>query len=86
MERLTVKEWGKLKPWECCGQGHYCMRGCHDEGGCTKGCIVPMLYKRLACYEDTELDPVEIKAIIAEIEAIIDDEMLKKREEDDEAD
>lgn len=54
MERLTNKAWGNLDPWECCGQDHYCKRGCHDEGGCNKGCIVPRLYKRLAQYEDKQ--------------------------------
>ena len=54
MERLTVKEWRNLDPWECCGQDDFCTRGCHDEGGCRKGCIVPKLYVRLAKYEDAE--------------------------------
>lgn len=57
MERLTNKDWRNLDPWECCGQDHYCQRGCHDPGGCTKGCIVPRLYARLGAFEDTELDP-----------------------------
>lgn len=38
--------------WEMCGQDSYCKRGCHDDGGCTNGCIVPMLYSKLARYED----------------------------------
>lgn len=54
MDRLTDKAWRNLDPWECCGQDHFCKRGCHDDGGCTKGCIVPKLYKRLAEYEDAE--------------------------------
>lgn len=54
MERLTDKAWRNLDPWECCGQDHYCKRGCHDEGGCNKGCIVPKLYGKLAVYEDAE--------------------------------
>lgn len=57
MERLTNKAWQNFDPWECCGQDKYCQRGCHDPGGCTKGCIVPQLYARLGAYEDTELDP-----------------------------
>lgn len=57
MERLTDTCWRNLDPWECCGQDHYCQRGCHDEGGCTNGCIVPELYDRLAAYEDTGLLP-----------------------------
>lgn len=60
MERLTNKSWRNFDPWECCGQDQYCQRGCHDPGGCTKGCIVPRLYKRLAAYEDTELTTEEI--------------------------
>ena len=50
--RLTDKNWRNLDPWECCGQDQYCKRGCHDEGGCTNGCIVPKLYAKLAQYED----------------------------------
>lgn len=60
MERLTNKDWRNFDPWECCGQDKYCQRGCHDPGGCTKGCIVPRLYARLGAYEDTELTPEEI--------------------------
>ena len=60
MERLTNKDWRNFDPWECCGQDKYCQRGCHDPGGCTKGCIVPRLYARLGDYEDTELTPEEI--------------------------
>ena len=57
MERLTNKAWRNFDPWECCGQDHYCQRGCHDPGGCTKGCIVHQLYARLGAYEDTGLEP-----------------------------
>lgn len=60
MERLTNKAWRNFDPWECCGQDKYCQRGCHDPGGCTKGCIVPRLYARLGAYEDTDLTPEEI--------------------------
>lgn len=60
MERLTSKYWRNLDPWEMCGQDNYCKRGCHDQGGCTKGCIVPRIYARLAAYEDTGLEPEEI--------------------------
>lgn len=59
-ERLTEECWRNLDPWECCGQDNYCQRGCHDEGGCTGGCIVPKLYARLATYEDTGLAPEEV--------------------------
>ena len=54
MERLTNEAWRNLDPWECCGQDNYCKRGCHDEGGCNSGCIVPKLYKRLAVLEDAQ--------------------------------
>ena len=60
MERLTNKAWRNFDPWECCGQDEYCQRGCHDPGGCTKGCIVPQLYARLGAYEDTGLEPEEV--------------------------
>ena len=60
MERLTSKYWRNLDPWETCGQDNYCKRGCHEQGGCTKGCIVPRIYARLAAYEDTGLEPEEI--------------------------
>ena len=60
MERLTNKDWRNFDPWECCGQDKYCQRGCHDPGGCTKGCIVPRLYARLRACEDTELTPEEV--------------------------
>ena len=60
MDRLTIKNWRNLDPWEMCGQDNYCKRGCHDQGGCTKGCIVPRIYGRLATYEDTGLEPQDI--------------------------
>lgn len=61
MQRLTDPAWANLDPWECCGQDDYCQRGCHDEGGCANGCIVPRLYRRLAAYEDTGLAPEDVK-------------------------
>lgn len=60
MERLTIKSWRNLDPWETCGQDNYCKRGCHEQGGCAKGCIVPRIYARLAAYEDTGLKPQDI--------------------------
>ena len=63
MERLTDRYWRNFDPWECCGQDNYCQRGCHDEGGCANGCIVPKLYVRLAKYEDTGLEPEEVKSL-----------------------
>ena len=67
MERLTSKYWRNLDPWEMCGQDNYCKRGCHDQGGCTKGCIVPRIYGRLAVYEDTGLEPYEIKGFAEDV-------------------
>lgn len=61
MERLTVDNWEKLDPWECCGQDRYCIRPSNKQGGCRNGCIVPKLYERLAQYEDTGLSPEEVK-------------------------
>lgn len=60
MKRLTETSWRNMDPWECCGQDNHCARGCHEEGGCTKGCAVPQIYSKLAGYEDTELTPEEI--------------------------
>jgi len=68
MERLTEKHWRNLDPWECCGQDKYCHRGCHEEGGCTKGCIVPKIYDRLATYEDTGLEPCDYNAMRSALE------------------
>lgn len=65
MNRLTETAWRNLDPWECCGQDHFCTRGCHDDGGCIKGCIVPKLYARLAAYEDTGLTPGDVKDLQA---------------------
>lgn len=64
MERLTDRCWRNFDPWECCGQDYYCQRGCHDEGGCANGCIVPKLYARLARYEDTGMEPDEIRSLL----------------------
>ena len=64
MERLTDKAWRNFDPWECCGQDEYCQRGCHDPGGCTKGCIVPQLYARSGAYEDTDLTPEEVSTLV----------------------
>mgnify|MGYP007056177379 CR=1 FL=1 len=68
MERLTEKVWRNLDPWECCGQDEYCRRDGHEDGGCTKGCIVPKLYSRLAKYEDLDLLPGEIREKLRKLE------------------
>ena len=72
MERLTDKAWRNFDPWECCGQDKYCQRGCHDPGGCTKGCIVPQLYARLGAYEDTGLTTQEVLSMKFEWCAMMD--------------
>ena len=53
-ERLTEKNWRNFDAWECCGQDDFCGRGCHEEGGCNKGCIVPKIYAKLAKLEDEQ--------------------------------
>lgn len=73
MDRITEKCWRNLDLWEMCGQDKYCKRGCHVEGGCTNGCIVPRLYVELAKHEDAieegrELQfPVKIGSTVYEI-------------------
>lgn len=54
MARITNQHWKNLKPWEMCGQGKHCDRDCHVWGGCTQGCIVPIIYRELAKREDAE--------------------------------
>ena len=56
MERLTVNDLNKVyyDPWELCGMDNYCKRGWHEEGGCTKGCHILKMYRKLAEYEDLE--------------------------------
>lgn len=49
-ERLTIREWRNLDPWETCGNQFYCTRG-----NCLKtACIVPKLYAKLAAIEDEQ--------------------------------
>ena len=83
MERLTSKYWRNLDPWEMCGQDNYCKRGCHDQGGCTKGCIVPRIYARLAAYEDTGPEPEEIIGLKNTCEQLsgINDSLFKANQE-----
>ena len=79
MKRLTRKNWRNLDPWETCGQDNYCKRGCHEQGGCTKGCIVPRIYARLAAYEDSGLEPEEIADFMKRWEQTVEiGGMLKK--------
>ena len=81
MERLTIKNWRNLDPWETCGQDNYCKRGCHEQGGCAKGCIVPRIYARLAAYEDTGLEPEEIYEVRFLIAAQRDPQKLARLRE-----
>ena len=53
-ERLTIREWQNLDPWECCGQDAYCNHTPFSPGGCRKGCIVPKIYAKLAKIEDEQ--------------------------------
>ena len=75
MERLTVKNWRNLDPWECCDQDDYCNRECYEEGGCINGCIVPKNYAHLARYEDTGLNSEQIVSILKISESLIRDEI-----------
>lgn len=74
MERLTDPCWKNLDPWECCGQDYFCKRGCHEEGGCTNGCIVPKIYVRLASLEDTGVSPEKVSWMKEVVEAAFDND------------
>lgn len=74
-QRLTDSHWQNLDPWEMCGNDKYCTRDCHEEGGCTRGCKVVKLYKKLALYEDKE-DITEVHDAKVRAEAI--DECIAK--------
>lgn len=56
MERLTVNDSNKVchAPWELCGMDAYCSKNRHEEGGCTKGCHILEMCKKLAEYENLE--------------------------------
>ncbi len=56
MERLTKNDLNKVcyDPWEICGMDKHCTKGCYDEGGCTKGCHILKIHRKLAEYEDAE--------------------------------
>lgn len=41
----------------------YCTKGCHEEGGCTKGCEILKMYKKLAEYEDLEEQELLLKLL-----------------------
>ena len=62
-DRLTNEAWRNFDPWECCGQDKYCQRGCHEEGGCANGCIVPKLYAKLAKYEEIADRPEDVQRV-----------------------
>ena len=53
-ERLTIRSWRNLDPWETCGQDNYCNRCAGEQGGCERGCIVPKIYAKLAKIEDEQ--------------------------------
>ena len=56
MERLTKDDLNKVcyDPWEICGMDKHCTKGCHEEGGCTGGCHILKMHRKLADYEDAE--------------------------------
>lgn len=56
MDRLTKNDLNKVcyDPWELCGMDNHCTKDCHEEGGCTKGCNILKMYRKLAEYEDLE--------------------------------
>ena len=56
MSRLTKDDLNKVcyDPWEICGMDKHCTKGCHEEGGCTGGCHILKMYRKLADYEDKE--------------------------------
>ena len=56
MSRLTKDDLNKVcsDPWEICGMDKHCTKGCHEEGGCTGGCHILKMYRKLAKYEDLE--------------------------------
>ena len=56
MERLTKDDLNKVcyDPWEICGMDKHCTKGCHEEGGCTGGCHILKMVRKLADYEDLE--------------------------------
>lgn len=53
-QRLTIREWRNLDPWEMCGQDAHCNHTPFEAGGCRRGCIVPKLYAKLAKLEDEQ--------------------------------
>lgn len=56
MDRLTKNDLNEVcyDPWELCGMDEHCTKYCHEEGGCTKGCHILKMYRKLAEYEDLE--------------------------------
>lgn len=48
-ERLTIREWRNLDPWETCGD----LTATCNRGNC-RGCLVPKLYAKLAKFEDEQ--------------------------------
>lgn len=80
LERLTYKNWKKLPPWDCCGEGCRCDRECRFNDECREECDTLRLYRRLAEYEDTGLEPKEVWLVIA---ALTGKELVKISEIED---
>lgn len=81
MERLTVNDLNKVcyDPWELCGIGSYCKKGCHEEGGCTKGCHILKMYRKLAEYENLEEQGKLLKLPCAVGDTVYEVQDLRKR-------
>lgn len=65
MNRKTEKYWRNDDPWELCGLGKDCKRGCVNNG---EWCNVALMIRKLAKYEDTGLQPEEIENLISIVE------------------
>ena len=63
MERLTHKDLTKAcnDPWDYCGLDTVCNRDCFKPTPCK----IPKMVHRLAEYEDTGLDPKQVKALLS---------------------
>lgn len=74
MERLTNKNLRKAcnDPWDYCGLDNVCKRNCFKPSPCK----IPEIVDRLAAYEDTGLEPEEVRRCL-EFEDICLDEYIK---------
>ena len=63
MERLTDAGWRNLDPWECCVDDWCYDRACRFDDECRQKCNTMKLYRCLAEYEDTGLEPERIETM-----------------------